>query len=53
MVVDEIRVIEVHTPPFPLWRKTTEEKHFGILGQERNERMIFHFVRASSNVRNI
>ena len=50
MVVDEIGVIEVHAPAFPLWRKTAEEKHFGILRQEGNERMIFHFCRAAFDV---
>ena len=25
MVVDEVGVIEIHAPPFPLWRKTAEE----------------------------
>ena len=50
MVVDEVGVIEVHAPAFPLWRKTAEEKHSGILRQEGDERMIFHFCRAASNV---
>lgn len=50
MVVDEIGVIEVHAPAFPLWWKTAEEEHFSVLGQERNERMKLHLRRASGNV---
>ena len=50
VVVDEVGIIEVDAPAFPLWRKTAEEKHSGILRQEGNERMIFHFSRAASNV---
>ena len=50
VVVDEVGIIEVHAPPFPLRGETAEEKHFGILRQEGNERMVFHFCRAASNV---
>ena len=35
VVVKEVWVVEVHAPPFPLRRKTAEEQHPCVLGQER------------------
>ena len=35
VVVDEIRVVEVHTPPLALGWKTAQEQHLRILRQER------------------
>ena len=41
VIVDKVRVIEIHTPAFPLGRKASEEKNFGVFGKERSERMMF------------
>ena len=50
VIVDVIRIEEVHAPPFALWGKTAEEKHLGVLGQEGTEWVILHFRGASSDV---
>ena len=50
VVVDEVGVIEVHTPPLTLWRKAAEEQYTGIVWQERKEWMIFYAVLASCDV---
>jgi hypothetical protein len=34
VVIDKVRVVEVHTPPLALGRKTTQEQHLRILWQE-------------------
>ena len=49
-VVDEVRIIEIDAPAFPLWRKAAQEQHSGVLRQERNERMPLHPIRASLDV---
>lgn len=50
VVVDKIGVEEVDAPPFALWRETAEEEHFGVLGQEGDEGVIFHLRGAASDV---
>lgn len=50
MVIDEIRVIKIHTPTFSLRWEAAQKQHFGILGQERTQRMILHTVFAAPDV---
>ena len=50
VVVDEVGVIEVHAPPFALWRKTAQEQHLGVLWQERTERMVLYTILAALNI---
>lgn len=50
MVIDEIRVIEIHAPTFSLRWEAAQEQHFGVLGQERTQRMILHTVFAAPDV---
>lgn len=42
MVVDEVGVIEIDAPAFALGREAAQEQHFGILWQERDERMVLY-----------
>ena len=50
VIIDVIRVKKVNAPPFPLWWETAEEEHLGILGQEGDEWVIFHFCGASFDI---
>ena len=34
VVIDEVGVVEVHTPPLALWRETAQEQYLGILGKK-------------------
>ena len=47
VVVDEVRIIKVHTPPFALRRETAQEKYLGIRWQEWYQWMIFHSIPAT------
>jgi hypothetical protein len=50
VVVDEVRVVEVHAPPLALWRKTAKEQYLGVTWQKGNERMVFHAILAAGYV---
>jgi hypothetical protein len=41
-IVDEVGVIELHAPTFPLWRETTEHQKSCIVWQEGFERVFFN-----------
>ena len=43
MVIDKVRIVEIHAPAFALRRETTKKKDFGVFGQERNKRVVFNF----------
>lgn len=42
MVVDEVGIVEVHAPAFPLRRETAQEEHTAVLWQEWVQRMVLH-----------
>ena len=50
VIVDEVGIEKVDAPPFALWWETAEEEHFSVLGQEGDEGVIFHLIRAASDV---
>ena len=42
VIVDEVGVIEIHTPPFALRWETAQKQDLCILGQEGFQRMVLH-----------
>ena len=44
VIIDEIRIVEIHTPSLTLWRKTAKKQYFSIFWQEGAERMVFNTV---------
>jgi hypothetical protein len=50
VVIDEVRIVEVHTPPFALRRETAKKQHLGILRQERPKRMILYAILAAGYI---
>lgn len=50
MVIDKVRIVEIHAPTFALGREAAKKKDFGVFGQERNKRVVFYFGGASGYV---
>ena len=50
VVVDEVRVIEIHAPTLTLRRETAEEEYAGILGQEGTQRMVLYPTLAAGDI---
>jgi hypothetical protein len=50
VVVDEVGVIEINTPPFALRGEAAQEQHLRVLRQKRDERMPFHPIRVAFDV---
>ena len=42
MVVDEVGIVEVHAPAFPLRRETAQEEHTAVLWQKGVQRVVLH-----------
>lgn len=50
MVVDEVGIVEVHAPAFPLRRETAQEEHTAVLGQEGVQRVVLYAIDGAGNV---
>lgn len=50
MVVDKVRIIEVHTPTLPLRRETAKKQHTAVLGQKWMQGVVLHSIRGAGNV---
>ena len=50
MVVDEVGIVEVHAPAFPLRRETAQEEHTAVLGQKGVQRVVLHPIGGEGNV---
>ena len=50
MVVDEVRIVEVHAPSLPLRREAAQEEHTAVLGQKGVQRVVLHPIGGESNV---
>jgi hypothetical protein len=50
VVVDEVRIIKIHTPPLALGRETTKKQHLRILRQERSQGVVLYPTLAAGNI---
>lgn len=50
MVVDEVWIVEVHAPAFPLRRETAQEEHTAVLWQKGVQRVVLHPIGGEGNV---
>lgn len=50
MVVDEVGIVEVHAPAFPLRREAAQEEHTAVLWQEWVQRMVLYPIGGEGDV---
>ena len=50
VVVDEVRIVEVHAPTLTLWREAAEEENTGVLRQEGTQRMVLYPTLAAGDI---
>lgn len=50
MVVDEVGIVEVHAPAFPLRRETAQKEHTAVLWQKGVQRMVLHPIGGEGDV---